>query len=187
MWPFCLLKYLFSCIQSQYSDLQDEGILLILRMVDLVLKVGPPSTPTIFRDLVFKSYQAVYEGTDFPMLMSLHLSVISWMLLKYPEECSLFMAQLETTMLNGNAPFQTNNGSGEVASVAGRVLDVWLEKMPLATQSDRKKLLAMGLSSLLLPNGSQVVADRIYVLLQNVAETLHDIMKYQEESKTYIE
>ena len=120
------------------------------------------------------------------MLMSLHLSIISWMLLKYPEECSLFMTQLETTTLNGNTPFQANNGNVDIPSAAGRVLDVWLEKMPLATQSDRKKLLAMGLSSL-LTNGSQVVADRIYALLQNVAETLYDIMKYEEESKTYIE
>ena len=173
-------------LNNQYSDLQDEGILLILRVVDLVLKVGPPNTPTLFRDLIFKSYQAVYDGVDFPMLMSLHLSIISWMLLKYPEECGQFITQLENQNTNVNATISQTD-SGGIASAAGRVLDVWIDKMSLVTQSDRRKLLALGLSSLLLPNGSQVVHERIYGIIQNVTETLNDIMKYKEDSQTYID
>ena len=170
--------------QDQYSDLQDEGVLLILRVVDLVLKVGPSDTPNKFGSLIFKSYQAVYHGTDYPMLMSLHLSIISWMLLRFPEDSSTFMTQLENYSTSGNFPLDTPEG---INSAAGRILDVWIEKMPLITQTDRRKLLALGMSSLLLPNGSQVVHDRIYGIFQNIAETLNDIMKYDDNTQTYTE
>jgi hypothetical protein len=169
-------------LNDQYSDLQDEGVLLILRVVDLVLKVGPSDTPNKFGSLIFKSYQAVYHGTDYPMLMSLHLSIISWMLLRFPEDSSTFMTQLENYSNSGNFPLDTPEG---INSAAGRVLDVWIEKMPLITQTDRRKLLALGMSSLLLPNGSQVVHDRIYGIFQNIAETLNDIMKYDDNTQTY--
>ncbi len=42
-------------LDDQYSDLQDEGVLLILRLVDLSLKIGPPQTPRIFRSLILRS------------------------------------------------------------------------------------------------------------------------------------
>ena len=42
-------------LNGQYSDLQDEGVLIILRLVDLVLKVGPPQTSVIFKDLIIRS------------------------------------------------------------------------------------------------------------------------------------
>ena len=151
----------------------------------MVLKIGPPSTPSKFGPLIFQSYQAVYQGTDYPMLMSLHLSIISWMLLRFPEECSYFMNQLEDYQQRQGGTFSP--GNNHVVSAAGRILDVWIEKMPLVTQTDRRKLLALGLSSLILPTGSQVVHDRIYGIFQNVAETLNDIMKYEEETQTYSE
>ena len=46
-----------SNLDDQFGDLQDEGVLLILRLVDLVTKVGPPETPVIFKGLIMRSYQ----------------------------------------------------------------------------------------------------------------------------------
>ena len=46
-----------STLDDQFSDLQDEGVLLVLRLVDLVTKVGPPETPVIFNSLIKRSYQ----------------------------------------------------------------------------------------------------------------------------------
>ena len=43
-------------MQDQYADLQDEGVLMILRLVDLVLKVGTPAqAPTICKGLILRS------------------------------------------------------------------------------------------------------------------------------------
>ena len=44
-------------LEDQFSDLQDEGVLLILRLTDLVLKVGPQETPFIFKALIVRSYR----------------------------------------------------------------------------------------------------------------------------------
>ena len=151
-----------------------------------MLKVGPAQTPNRFGPLIFKSYLAVYQGTDYPMLMSLHLSIISWMLLRFPEECSSFMNQLENYNLTSSGTFFQESNEN-ITSAAGRLLDVWIEKMPLVTQADRRKLMALGMSSLLVPAGSQIVNDRIYGIIQNVTETLNDIMKYDDDTKSYIE
>ena len=62
-------------LNEQYSDLQDEGVLMILRLVDLSLKVGPlPSVPRTFKELILRSLKAVHQGQAYPMLMSMHLS-----------------------------------------------------------------------------------------------------------------
>ena len=46
-------------LNEQYSDLQDEGVLIILRLVDLVLKVGPPQTSVMFKDLIIRSLKVI--------------------------------------------------------------------------------------------------------------------------------
>ena len=44
-------------LDQQYADLQDEGILMILRLVDLTLKIGPPQSSRIFQPLILRSMQ----------------------------------------------------------------------------------------------------------------------------------
>ena len=39
------------------GDLQDEGVLMILRLVDLTLKIGPPQSSRIFQPLILRSMQ----------------------------------------------------------------------------------------------------------------------------------
>ena len=46
--------------QEQYADLQDEGVLIILRFVELVIRVGPPQhTPRLFKSLLLCSMRSV--------------------------------------------------------------------------------------------------------------------------------
>jgi len=156
-------------LDDQFSDLQDEGILLVLRLVDLVTKVGPPETPAIFKNLIMRSYRAVYEGTDYPMLMSLHLSIISRIITCYPNTCNEFLNHLSSEMQKRPDDIQA------------RLLDIWLDKMILVTQSDRRKLLAMGLATVIF-SGSPVVQQRIHGILQNMAEALNDVMKPEENN-----
>jgi len=162
-----------STLDDQFSDLQDEGVLLVLRLVDLVTKVGPPETPVIFNSLIKRSYQAVYEGVDYPMLMSLHLSIVSRITTCYPNACTNFINLLASQL------------DKPPDDVQGRLLDVWLDKMILVTQSDRRKLLAMGLATIMF-SGSPVVQQRIFPILQNVAEALNDVMK-PEDNNSYVD
>ena len=53
-------------LNEQYSDLQDEGVLIILRLVDLVLKVGPPQTSVMFKDLIIRSLKVLsYKSVQY--------------------------------------------------------------------------------------------------------------------------
>jgi len=155
-------------LTSQYGDLQDEGVLMILRLVETWLRAGPPNTPQILEPLLLMVMNAVHAGTDYPMLMSLHLSILSRLILS---SHALFASLCLTTATKLNSNHN---------DVAGKVLDVWCDKMPCVTAPERRKLLALALSSLLTTE-SPVVLSRVYIVFLNVAETLNDVTRPDEQ------
>ena len=70
------------------------------------------------------------------MLMSVHLSIVSRMILSYKPEFQEFLNALATE--NGN----------HSDDIAAQILDVWMDKMPCVTQPERRKLLSLGKSIL---------------------------------------
>ena len=58
--------------------------------------------------------------------------------------------------------------------------------MVLVTQTERKKLLALALSSL-LTTGSSVVLERVFAILLNVTETLNDITTQEGQGGPIVE
>merc|ERR1719410_2922877 len=152
-------------LTSQYHDLQDEGVLMILRLVETWLRAGPPDTVhQILEPLLLTVMGAVHAGSDYPMLMSLHLSILARLILASQ---ALFsnLCLTTATKLNSN-----HN------DVAGKVLDVWCDKMPCVTAPERRKLLALALASLLTTE-SPVVLQRVYIVFLNIVETLNDVTK----------
>ena len=111
----------------------------------------------------------MHEGRAYPMLMSMHLSIVSRMILSYKNEFHQFINEL--TQIIGQ-----HSNSDEVS---GQLLDVWIDKMPCVTQPERRKLLSLALTSL-MSTGSPLVLQRIFGLLLNVTETLNDIMRTDE-------
>merc|ERR1712037_537819 len=107
----------------------------------------------------------------FPMLMSLHLSILSRLILA---SHSLFAALCLTSA--------TRIGSNH-NDVAGKVLDVWCDKMPCVTAPERRKLLALALASLLTTE-SPVVLQRVYIVFLNIVETLNDVTKTDDVGAT---
>ena len=83
----------------------------------------------------------------------------------------------ETTHLEKGrrAISRTRNTLAEVT-----VLDVWCDKMPCVTAPERRKLLALALASL-LTSESPVVLSRVYMVLLNIAETLNDVTRTDEQ------
>ena len=108
------------------------------------------------------------------MLMSLHLSIASRLLLNYKEEFTEFLMELAN-----------ENGSTH-DEVTGHLLDVWLKKMENVTQPERKKLLSLALASL-LDSGSPLILHRIFLVFLNITETLNDIIRPDDESSNLIE
>lgn len=71
-----------------------------------------------------------------------------------------------------------------------RILTVWNNTMPLVTQKEKRKLLALALSSLLTVQ-SPVVMAQFPIILRNIVEALHDIvdteLTAQGELSTHID
>ena len=111
----------------------------------------------------------MHEGRAYPMLMSMHLSIVSRMILSYKNEFHQFINELTQSI-------GQHSNSDEVS---GQLLDVWIDKMPCVTQPERRKLLSLALTSL-MSTGSPLVLQRIFGLLLNVTETLNDIMRTDE-------
>ncbi|KAG8226721.1 hypothetical protein J437_LFUL004371 [Ladona fulva] len=63
--------------------------------------------------------------------------------------------------------------------VLDKLLNVWLDKMDVVTQLERRKLLGLALSSL-LTTGSRIVLERFCGILLKVTEALNDVIKADE-------
>lgn len=70
--------------------------------------------------------------------------------------------------------------------VLDKILDVWISKMPLVTQPEKRKLLSLALSSLLTVQ-NELVYERFNGILVNICEALNDIMKDDDDSGQMIE
>lgn len=63
--------------------------------------------------------------------------------------------------------------------VLGKMIHVWVSGMPLASQDERRKLLALALCSLLGAN-SPTVLEYFPQIMSNIVETLNDITKFDD-------
>ncbi|KAK2588464.1 hypothetical protein KPH14_004450 [Odynerus spinipes] len=71
-------------------------------------------------------------------------------------------------------------GETSEEAVLGQIVHVWVNRMPLVTQPERRKLLALALCSLLGANSPPSVLQHFSRIVSNIVETLNDITKYDD-------
>jgi hypothetical protein len=113
--------------------------LQVLRLVELILRAEPNAAP-LLRPIVERVIVSVIRAEALPMLLSLQLSVLARLLLGVQS----VLADAVTAV--GASMGETTDGTLQ------RLLDVWLDKMGLITQPERRKLLALALITLLAPD-----------------------------------
>ncbi|KAH7967139.1 hypothetical protein HPB49_023016 [Dermacentor silvarum] len=146
------------------NDLNREGMLFVMRMVELVIRVFPEQGPQLFYPLLVHALEECLEGEKASMLTSVCLSIISRVIL-HCKSCFTKLLQEEA------------QGKGcDAEEVFGNLLDKWIEKMPLVNPVEREKLLALTLTSILTSN-SNAVYERICGILLAVVEVLNDVTK----------
>lgn len=164
------------------SDLRPDGVVMIMKLFEACLRAKPdyaieflkPVLLDISKYLVFMIYlkfvvttirffsRKIYEDKEYPMVMSLYLSVLARVLLLDQLAFSQILQKMDTTQ-----PLE-------------HILDVWIAKMPLVTQPDRRKLLSLALCSLLTVQ-NDIIYERFNGILLNVCEALNDIMKEDDD------
>ncbi|KAK9506660.1 hypothetical protein O3M35_008554 [Rhynocoris fuscipes] len=149
------------------TDLQSEGVLMIMRLLELFLKVNPITSSNLLKPLLPKIFEIIYQGEEFPILMSLYLSIMSRILLVSKD---VFIEIINKVSMNVNQ---------SPDFVLNKIIDVWLDKMPLVTQLEKKKLLGLALTSLLTAN-SNFVYNKFCGILLAVSEVLNDITRTEE-------
>ncbi|KAH6938891.1 hypothetical protein HPB50_014678 [Hyalomma asiaticum] len=146
------------------NDLNREGMLFVMRMVELVIRVFPEQGPQLFYPLLVYALEECLEGEKASMLTSVCLSIISRVIL-HCKSCFTKLLQEEA------------QGKGcDAEEVFGNLLDKWIEKMPLVNPIEREKLLALTLTSILTSN-SNAVYERICGILLAIVEVLNDVTK----------
>ncbi|KAK8782150.1 hypothetical protein V5799_016510 [Amblyomma americanum] len=146
------------------NDLNREGMLFVMRMVELVIRVFPEQGPQLFYPLLIHALDECLEGEKASMLTSVCLSIISRVIL-HCKSCFTKLLQEEA------------QGKGcDAEEVFGNLLDKWIEKMPLVNPIEREKLLALTLTSILTSN-SNAVYERICGILLSIVEVLNDVTK----------
>lgn len=65
-------------------------------------------------------------------------------------------------------------------AVLGTMILNWVNDMPLVTQTERRKLLALALCSLLGANCPPIVLEYFPYIIMNIVETLNDVTKLDD-------
>lgn len=116
----------------------------------------------------FLFYRKVYENEDFPMVMTMYLAIVARILII---DQGVFIQVMQE--LN-------------IPQLLEKILDVWISKMPLVTQLEKRKLLSLALASLLTVQ-NDIIYERFSGILLNICEALNDIMKEDDDSGGMLE
>ncbi|XP_069689548.1 importin-11 isoform X2 [Periplaneta americana] len=157
-------ELIVSSCNDMLSDMRSEGIVMTMRLVEMCLRASPNLSTELVKPMLPRIFEAIYRGEEYPMVMSMYLSIMGRILLCSRDVFSQVIAKV------------AQNISETQETVLNKILDVWLDKMALVTQLERRKLLGLALASLLTAQSSAVL-ERFCGVLLNVTEALNDIIK----------
>ncbi|CAH1959456.1 unnamed protein product [Acanthoscelides obtectus] len=144
------------------GDLNNEGVVMLMRVVETFIRVVPSLGTATATPILPKIFQKVYQGDEYPMVMTMYLCVVSRVVLSSHE---IFIKAMNTLSQSRNETEQ---------ATFGRIMNVWLDKMRNVSQLDHRKLLGLALTNLLTTQ-SQVILERFGLVMLNILETLNDI------------
>nr|XP_022334186.1 importin-11-like [Crassostrea virginica] len=162
MHNFC--NSLASSLHGIISDIREEGQILILRVVELALKLFPKEGPDIFLNMIIFILKSIIEDKSQSPLTSMTLTLLGRVTLQNQESLWKLLPQMAALYHQ-----QTD-------SFFGTVLDIWFDNMDYITQPERRKLSALALASLLAVNSS-VVEEKFVGIVTLCVGVLHDVTR----------
>ncbi|XP_034956341.1 importin-11 [Zootoca vivipara] len=154
------------------KDINMDGQVQVLKVVENVLKVNPVLGPEMFQPLLPSVFQGIINGERYPVVMSTYLGVIGRVLLQNKSFFSLLLNQMACE--SGQEPHQ----------LLGHMIEMWVDRMDNITQPERRKLSALALLSL-LPSDNSVIQDKFCGIINISVEGLHDVMTEDTETRTF--
>jgi hypothetical protein len=154
--------------QSLMKDIRTEGIVPICNMFITMIKVQPDYAIQLLHSVMIDIIKNLLDDTDYMTTKQIYLQVS----IRY--------------FLANNQAFSAILAETNVDSAFQKFLTIWLSTMPNMSQNEDKKLLALGLCSLLtIPN--EIIYENFSAIIVNVYETLCDIMRQETEGSEEVD
>lgn len=160
---------LVSCCSTLLEDLRTDGILLIMKVFETIIRSDVASGLTILRPVLPHIFEQVYEGTCYPEVFRSYITIVARVFL-YDQ--NLFVQFLPGGTANFPANFE-------------KLLDIWLIRMPIVTEPEKKKLLSLALGSTLSSIPNPIIESRLNGILQNIGSSIHEITREENDSDTF--
>lgn len=150
--------------QCQYllKDIRTEGIVTICKLFISILRIQPNYGIELLQSVMIDILKNLLDETDYLTVKQIYLQVVVRYFLANQMALSHILEQIQ------------------VENAFQKLLSIWVNTMPNVTHNEDKKLLAIGLCSLLtIPNDT--IFENFSVIIINVYETLCDIMRQDVE------
>lgn len=143
-------KQLVRCCQGLLSDMRSEGIIMVMKLYEECLRCKPDVALELLRPIALPAiFRKVVDNEDYPMVMTMYLAIVARLLIvdqaafiavlqQVAGEQQLQRQQQQQQQLSPPADGCSAAGSGMFLEL---LLDVWIAKMPLVTQPEKRKLL----------------------------------------------
>jgi hypothetical protein len=152
-------KEMIRVCQYLIKDIRTEGIILICKLFITMIKVQPEYSVELLHPVLNDFLRSLLSDNDYLSVRQTYLQV----------SVRYFLA-------NQHAFSRVLLEEIQVENSLKKFLTIWFETMPGVTSLEDKKLLALGMCSLLtVPN--DLIIEHFNVIISDVFETLCDIMK----------
>lgn len=139
-------------------DIRTEGVVLICKLFITVIKAHPEHAIELLHPVVIEVMGSILSDSDYLSVKQVNLQVAVRYFLTNQHAFSRILEEIQ------------------VENSFKKFLTIWFEIMPGVTCMEDKKLLALGMCSLLtVPN--DIIMEQFNVIISDVFETLCDIMK----------
>ena len=155
-------KELVHTCQYLMNDIRTEGILSICKLYITMLKVHPDYSVELLHPVTIDILRNLLGDSDYLSIKQIYLQVLTRYFLANQLAFSKILEEVQ------------------VENSLQKLLTIWFNTMPGVSQNEDKKLLAIGLCSLLtVPNN--IIMENFSVIVINVYEALCDVMKSDTE------
>ncbi|KZC04053.1 PREDICTED: importin-11 [Dufourea novaeangliae] len=155
-------------LRSIMSDLRTEGLLMVLPVYETFMCACSRQGAELIKPVLLTIFENVYTEDESVLVMNIYLTIMARVLWFYKDIFIQILSEL-TRKIGGNEQSEE--------AVLGHLIRVWVFHMELTFQTDRRKLLALALCSLLGANSPPSVLEHFPQIILNIVETLNDITK----------
>ncbi|XP_060607409.1 importin-11-like isoform X2 [Ruditapes philippinarum] len=159
---------------SLIKDLRTEGVILVLKVVELVFRSFPAEGPEMFSSMLPGFLRSILTSDEHPMVMSIYVTLFARIILQNQDYFWTFLEKI------------ASESHIQSSGILKSFLLAWMETIDSMTQPERRKLSALALASLITVNNSTVL-ELFGGIISVCVQVLHDVCRVPVDEETVIQ